>query len=71
MALTAKDIHVIRIIIREEVRRCSNLPSAVATVNPNAVYAAGYSNEPVYLVGQLPAMSESEYNEYLSRLSQD
>lgn len=82
--LTPKDIAVIRQIIREEINRINSATVfPVAGPNPNARYATASPAEPSYFVNDpvvsanfgpnvsIKVMSETEYNEYLSKQTQD
>lgn len=71
--MTAKEIAVIRMIVREEVIRNSGVFSMASTVQPDPNMRYQVIPEQTYVVGTYPfqqTMHETQYNEYLAKLSE-
>jgi hypothetical protein len=72
MALTVKDIQIIRMIVREEVSRSAGSLAISATAQPEPHMKYQVVPQQVYIVGTHPfqqSMNEAEYNQYLSNLT--
>lgn len=73
MALTVKEIQVIRMIVREEVTRGAGALAVSATVQPEAHMMYQVVPQQTYVVGNHPfqqSMTEDQYNQYLSNLTE-
>jgi hypothetical protein len=70
--LTAKDIKVLRMIIRQEVARTSGSVSSTSATPSNSMYATAAPVADTYVVSnalRFHSMTEDEYNEYLSKMT--